>query len=161
MLASATRCLSTPMRIGPPLPDSIVDLRVNSTTITSHHATHLRKAAGSEDFFLWHCTNYGWGTSTISLVDWDAHLAAIRRLSISSPSLIFNGSRPGTNNTKSTRLSPSFALPADPMTLKRRKHTFTDALVIYLSSVPSSMTFKPSMRPNTQPQPSKPPCSRV
>jgi hypothetical protein len=33
------------------IPESIVELRVNSTTITSHYATHLGKSAGSEDLF--------------------------------------------------------------------------------------------------------------
>jgi hypothetical protein len=36
---------------------SIVELRVNNTTITSHYATHLREAAGSQEFFLWYSTN--------------------------------------------------------------------------------------------------------
>ena len=87
-LATISFEISTPMRMGPPLLDGIVDLRVNSITISSHYATHLRKAAGSEDFFLWYRTNYGWDTSTISLVDWDAHLAAIRKLSFSEKRFI-------------------------------------------------------------------------
>jgi hypothetical protein len=44
------------------IPESIVELRVNSTTITSHYATHLRKSAGSEDFFKWFNHNYTSGT---------------------------------------------------------------------------------------------------
>jgi hypothetical protein len=40
-LAAISFEISTPMRIGPPLLDSIVDLQVNSTTIASHCATHI------------------------------------------------------------------------------------------------------------------------
>jgi hypothetical protein len=70
------------------IPESIVELRVNSTTITSHYATHLRKSAGSEDFFKWFNHNYQWDTATINLVDWDAHLAAIQKLSFSEKRFI-------------------------------------------------------------------------
>jgi hypothetical protein len=43
-------------------------------------ATHLWKAAGSDDIFRWFHTYYQWETETLSLVDWDAHLAAIQKL---------------------------------------------------------------------------------
>jgi hypothetical protein len=59
----------------------MVELRVNSTTITSHYATQLRQAAGSEDFFLWFRNNYKWTTKMIHFVGWDAHLAANHKLS--------------------------------------------------------------------------------
>jgi hypothetical protein len=62
---------------------SIVELRVNATTITSHYATHLRQAAGSQDFFLWYSTNYKWTSVMINFVDWDTHLAATGKLSFS------------------------------------------------------------------------------
>jgi hypothetical protein len=60
----------------------IMELWVNLMTITSHYATHLhQQAAGSEDFFLWFCTNYQWTTTMINFVDWDAHFAATCKLS--------------------------------------------------------------------------------
>jgi hypothetical protein len=67
---------------------SIVELRVNHTTITSHYATHLRQAAGSEDFFKWYITNYHWNTVEINFIDWDAHLAAIRKLTFNEKRFI-------------------------------------------------------------------------
>jgi hypothetical protein len=75
-LTRATAC-----RLSPCLPESIVELCVQSTTITSHYATHLRKAAGSEDFFRCFKTTYKWDADTVNLLDWDAHLAAIQKLS--------------------------------------------------------------------------------
>jgi hypothetical protein len=79
-LATQGLTRATARRLSPCLPESIVELRVQSTTITSHYATHLRKAAGSKDFFQWFRTNYQWDADTLKLVDWDAHLAAIQKL---------------------------------------------------------------------------------
>jgi hypothetical protein len=70
------------------IPESIVEIRVNSTTITSHYTMHLRKSAGSEDLFKWFNHNYQWDTATINLLDWDAHLAAIQKLSFSEKRFI-------------------------------------------------------------------------
>jgi hypothetical protein len=67
---------------------SIIELQVNVPMITSHYTTHLREAAGSQEFFLWYSTNYKWTSRMINFVDWDAHLAAARKLSFSEK--IFN-----------------------------------------------------------------------
>jgi hypothetical protein len=72
--------ISTPQRTSYFITPSIVELCVNSTTITSHYATQMRQAADSEDFCQWYIKNYKWTTKMINLVDWDAHLAAIRKL---------------------------------------------------------------------------------
>jgi hypothetical protein len=72
--------ISSPQRTSYFITPSIAELRVNSTTITSHYAMQLRQAAGSEDFCKWYISKYKWTTEMINLVDWDAHLAAIRKL---------------------------------------------------------------------------------
>jgi hypothetical protein len=56
-LATQELTRATARRLSPCLPESIVELQVQSTTITSHYATYLRKAAGSEDVFRWFRTN--------------------------------------------------------------------------------------------------------
>jgi hypothetical protein len=67
---------------------SIVELRVNSTTITSHFATNLRQAAGTQDSLKWFTANYRWTSVMFNFVDWDAHLAAIRKLTFSEKRFI-------------------------------------------------------------------------
>ena len=63
------------------IPASAVELRVQQTTITSHYATHLRQPAGSADLFKWFQKNYQWNTRMLHWVDWEAHHAALRKLS--------------------------------------------------------------------------------
>jgi hypothetical protein len=53
-------------RLCPLITPSIVELRVNDTTITSPYATHLRQAAGSEAFFKWFIDSYDWDTRMIT-----------------------------------------------------------------------------------------------
>jgi hypothetical protein len=76
--------ISTPLRIAPPPftrqhcgPSSQFDNNYQSLLRQSHRFRRLLSLV----YPLVYRTNYDWGTSTISLVDWDAHLAAIRRLS--------------------------------------------------------------------------------
>jgi hypothetical protein len=87
-LATIGLAISAERRICFFIPESIVELRVNSTTMTSHYAMHLRKPAGSEDFFKWFRKNYQCDTSMINLVDWDAHLTALQKLSFSEKRFI-------------------------------------------------------------------------
>jgi hypothetical protein len=61
----------------------MVELRVNQTTITSHYATQLRQSAGLEVFFKWYMDTFDWDTRIINSINWDAHHAAIQKLTFS------------------------------------------------------------------------------
>jgi hypothetical protein len=64
-----------------PIPSSKVSLLVHNTTITSHYATHLRKAA-TRPALLQHCRKqYNWQESIFDSIDWKAHHGAIQKLS--------------------------------------------------------------------------------
>jgi hypothetical protein len=67
---------------------SEAELQVNSTTVTSHCATHLRQAAGSKDFFKWCINHCKWNAIKINFVGWDAHLAVIRKMTFSEKRFI-------------------------------------------------------------------------
>jgi hypothetical protein len=75
--------IAEPQRTRHFITPSKAELQVNSTTVTSHCATHLQRAAASKDFFKWCSGNCNWSTTEINFVDWDAHLAAIQKTTFS------------------------------------------------------------------------------
>jgi hypothetical protein len=87
-LATNGLAISTEERLCPFITPSIIELRVNDTTITSHYATHLRQAAGSEAFFKWFIDSYSWDTRMINMVDWEAHHTAIQKLTFAEKRFI-------------------------------------------------------------------------
>jgi hypothetical protein len=87
-LATHGLAISTEERLCPFIIPSIVELRVNYTTITSHYATHLQQAAGSESLFKWSTDTYEWDTRLINMVDWEAHHAAIQKLTFAEKRFI-------------------------------------------------------------------------
>jgi hypothetical protein len=63
-----------------PIPSSNVSLLVHNTTITSHYATHLRKAATRPALLQCFSRHYNWQETTFDSVDWKAHHRAIQKL---------------------------------------------------------------------------------
>lgn len=150
---------STSQCLCPFIPESIIELRIQSTTITSHYATHLQKAAGSEDFFKWYHNNYQWDTDTLNLVDWDAHLAAIQKLTFTAKRFVtkFNFQWLPTGHQQqpgSTKAMPIMLIPRGRINNKQRP-TSTNARTISLLSALSSTSYSSSTRPSILPQPYK------
>jgi hypothetical protein len=69
-----------PEKIITPIPSSKVSLIVHGITITSHYATHLRKAATRPALLKRCCTHYQWKEETFNSVDWQAHHGALQKL---------------------------------------------------------------------------------
>lgn len=62
------------------IPSSNAALRIDDTDITSHHATHLRKAA-TRPAMLNRCHKHcGWTPAGFNMIDWNAHHGALQKL---------------------------------------------------------------------------------
>jgi hypothetical protein len=62
------------------IPSSKVALRIAMTNITSHYATHLRKAATRPAMLNRVHKQYGWTPSQFDMIDWKAHHGAHKKL---------------------------------------------------------------------------------
>jgi hypothetical protein len=62
------------------IPSSKVTLRIHQTDITSHYATHLRKAATRPAMLKRAYKHYGWIPEQFAMIDWKAHHGALRKL---------------------------------------------------------------------------------
>jgi hypothetical protein len=62
------------------IPSSKIALRIQHTDITSHYATHLRKASARPATLHHFLKHYGWDKATFDTADWKAHHGAIRKL---------------------------------------------------------------------------------
>jgi hypothetical protein len=62
------------------IPSSKLGLRIATTDITSHYATHLRKAATRPAMLKRVQKHYGWMESQFDMIDWAAHHGAIQKL---------------------------------------------------------------------------------
>jgi hypothetical protein len=69
-----------PMHMIPLLPSSKIALIVAGKDITSHYATHLRKAASQPAMLQRVQKHYGWLESQFEMVDWKAHHGAMQKL---------------------------------------------------------------------------------
>jgi hypothetical protein len=70
----------SPEKVIQQIPSSKVALIVRDTTITSHYATHLRKAATRPAMLQRFHKHYKWTEQTTDSVDWKAHHGAIQKL---------------------------------------------------------------------------------
>jgi hypothetical protein len=64
----------------PQIPSSKIALIVTGKDITSHYATHLRKAASRPAMIQRVHKHYGWLESQFEMVDWKAHHGAMQKL---------------------------------------------------------------------------------
>jgi hypothetical protein len=62
------------------IPSSKVALRIDATDITSHYASHLRKAASRPAIIQRVAKHYGWTEAQFDMIDWKAHHGAIQKL---------------------------------------------------------------------------------
>ena len=62
------------------IPSSKIALRIGATDITSHYATHLRKAATRPTIAKRFHKHYGWTSAQLDYIDWTAHHGAISKL---------------------------------------------------------------------------------
>jgi hypothetical protein len=70
---------TNPSRIIHNIPSSNVTLRIQETMITSHYATHLRKAATRPAMLRHFQKHYKWSKQTFD-VDWKVHHGALQKL---------------------------------------------------------------------------------
>jgi hypothetical protein len=70
----------TPRQSIPHIPSSKIALTVAGKDITSHYATHLRKAVGRPAMIQHVHKHYGWLESQFEMVDWKAHYGAMQKL---------------------------------------------------------------------------------
>jgi hypothetical protein len=71
---------TNPARIIHTIPSSNVSLRIHETTISSHYATHLRKAATRPAMLRHFQKHYKWSEKTFDSVDWKIHHGALQKL---------------------------------------------------------------------------------
>ena len=62
------------------IPSSKIALRIRNTNITSHYATHLRKAATRPELEKRFYRLYDWTPAQVNKIDWTAHHGAISKL---------------------------------------------------------------------------------
>jgi hypothetical protein len=118
-LATMGLDISTGERVCPFITPSMVELRVNQTTITSHYATHLHQSTGLEVFFKWYMDTFDWDTRIINSIDRDAHHAAIQKLTFAEKRFVtkFNfrwlptGLRQSKVDPSQSTICPSYRTP--------------------------------------------------
>ena len=59
-----------------------IALRTRGTDITSHYATHLRKAATRPELKKDSLKYYGWTPAQVAKINWTAHHGAISKLRV-------------------------------------------------------------------------------
>jgi hypothetical protein len=72
--------VSDPAQMISMIPSSKVTFRIHNTDITSHYATHLRKAATRPAMLRRAPKHYGWVPAQFEMIDWKAHHGALRKL---------------------------------------------------------------------------------
>jgi hypothetical protein len=79
-LNATLEATSSPARTIRIIPSSQVTLHIHGTDITSHYATHLRKAATRPAMISHMEKTYGWSTTQFYMIDWKAHHGALQNL---------------------------------------------------------------------------------
>jgi hypothetical protein len=88
LATTALEANTQPARTIHMIPSSKVALRIAGTDITSHYATHLRKAATRPAMLRRGLKHYGWTTRQFDSIDWKAHHGAIQKLRFSEKKFV-------------------------------------------------------------------------
>jgi hypothetical protein len=128
-LNAALEVTTNPARTIHIIPSSQVGLHIHGTDITSHYATHLRKAATKPAMLSHMEKTFGWTNSQFDMIDWKAHHGALQKLKFHENKFItkfIHQSLPmGAVYHKMTNPSQASATHATP--IPKRHNTYTAA----------------------------------